>query len=362
MRRILFAVLLLLGTSSAPAAASMEVCRTDLDSLPAFIAANDAGGRDALAQWGEAHFAAALAQARGEADHADDSAACERVLNAYLGAWRRAHLTVREAAGPGSALTAPESMRAPSLRVLSARTVLIVVPNFAGPFRQPLANLLAQHRVALTTHPSWIVDVRGNPGGDDATFASLLPWLMSDGWIDVGASWLATPANIEAQEQACARVEPGDAACEQVMQQAIARMRGAAAGTFVPQRDGPGTRYVRLAKLEPHRPSQVAVLMDGGCGSSCEEFLLTVRQSFQVKLIGRRSAGSLDYGNLRPHTLPSGERVLWYATSRSNRLPGLPVDGTGVQPDRVLPEPASLSERDAEITQVERWLEGGSVP
>jgi hypothetical protein len=29
------------------------------------------------------------------------------------------------------------------------------------------------------------------------------------------------------------------------------------------------------------------VLIDNMCGSSCEQFLLTVRQSFSVKLVGR---------------------------------------------------------------------------
>jgi C-terminal processing protease CtpA/Prc len=101
--------------------------------------------------------------------------------------------------------------------------------------------------------------------------------------------------------------------------------------------------------------------MDHRCASSCEEFLLTVRQSFAVKLLGRPSRGSLDYSNLRPHVLPSGERVLRYAISRSERLPDLPVDLAGVEPDIYLPEPPNAKVRGGEVRQVQHWLEFGSL-
>ena len=104
----------------------------------------------------------------------------------------------------------------------------------------------------------------------------------------------------------------------------------------------------------------MAVLADARCGSSCEQFLLTVRQGVAVKLVGRsRSAGVLDYSNMRPFDLPSGTRRLWYATSRSNRLPALPLDGMGIAPDVYLPGPAPADAR-ADIARVQRWLEGAA--
>lgn len=105
-------------------------------------------------------------------------------------------------------------------------------------------------------------------------------------------------------------------------------------------------------------PRRVAILIDRDCGSSCEQFLLDMRQSYKVKLFGRPTHGALDYSNLRPHLLPSGRRTLFYATSRSMRLPALPVDVAGVQPDVLLPKPADATEAAAEIQRVRKLLEG----
>jgi C-terminal processing protease CtpA/Prc len=105
----------------------------------------------------------------------------------------------------------------------------------------------------------------------------------------------------------------------------------------------------------------VAILIDGGCGSSCEEFVLEARQSFNVKLIGQHTYGSLDYSNLRPHDLPSGRRRLWYATTRSTRIPGLLVDVAGVPPDVYLPREPGQEARQEDVRRLQSWLEGGSL-
>lgn len=45
----------------------------------------------------------------------------------------------------------------------------------------------------------------------------------------------------------------------------------------------------------------------------------------------------LDYGNIPFTTLPSGIRCLGTATTRSRRLPGRPMDKTGVAPQVLIP-------------------------
>ena len=93
--------------------------------------------------------------------------------------------------------------------------------------------------------------------------------------------------------------------------------------------DAPPPERLRVAK-------QIAVLVDQRCASSCEQFLLYLRQGSAVTLIGSHSAGMLDYSNVAFFMLPSHDRVLALPTTRSKRLPKEPIDGIGVAPDVVL--------------------------
>jgi C-terminal processing protease CtpA/Prc len=192
-----------------------------------------------------------------------------------------------------------------------------------------------------------------------------MPWLMPDEVATASAEILATPANIEGWTRVCALDDPGDAECEKSLSDSIARMRKAAPGTYVAMEDSGAVSYGRVERLEPHRPLRVAILIDGGCGSSCEQFALEARQSFSVKLIGQHTSGSLDYSNLRPHDLPSGRRRLWYATTRSMSIPGLIVDVAGVTRDIYLPPEAGDTAGDdarfSEVRRVQSWLEGGTL-
>jgi len=368
MRVCAIAALCLL-TTWVEAATESEQCVLDLEAIPGFLLENDTGGKDELAQWGQAHLDAALAMARQAAAHVQDVDMCRQSINSYLKVWRRGHLSVIGV--PPPALTEQLETRdklgsvgpslAPTIKWLSRRTALLTLSSFENQYRDPLVDLLKTNRGALARHPYWIIDVRSNGGGSDSTYYPLLPWVLRGEREDIGAEWLVTPANIEGQEEACALFAPGDAECKSYMADVARRMRAAPSGTYIPQEDGPAISFKRVEGLGVRRPTQVAVLVGHQCASSCEEFLLAVRQSFQVKLLGRPSHGSLDYSNLRPHRLPSGERLLLYATSRSNRLPDLPIDVAGVQPDIYVPEPADEVARTREVLRVQRWLEKGSL-
>ncbi|HLO95889.1 MAG TPA: S41 family peptidase [Burkholderiaceae bacterium] len=346
-----------------------DACARDLEAIPGFLMENDAGARDLLPQRGEQAMAAALLRARGEAAQIADDRACLTLLNNYLKLWRKGHLWVSSSPGAEAlaqaaaaatatatataatpAIESPPVARQPTLRLLTPRTLVIHLPSFSPPHRAALEALLRKHRAALQSHPNWIIDVRDNDGGADSSYAPLLPWLLAEQPVSVGVEWLSTPANQRAHEQICARYAPGDAACALFAQSVLSALRAAPAGSWARVQ---AERFVYEGGLQPEkrRPQKVAVLMDRDCGSSCEQFLLTVRQGLGVKLLGRPSFGALDYSNMRPFALPSGRRDLWYTTSRSLRLPQLPVDAFGVLPDILLPE----------LQAAQRWLEGGSL-
>jgi hypothetical protein len=173
----------------------------------------------------------------------------------------------------------------------------------------------------------------------------------------MNAEFLATPDNIAASEAVCTLPEVAAAVCAKFMAPVIEAMQAAPTGSYVLPTGAPRVE-VDLPGHVLANPRRIALLIDGRCGSSCEEFVLLVRQSFKVKTFGRPTAGSLDYSNLRPHDLPSGKRRLFYATSRSLRLPSNPIDAGGIGPDQLLPVPESEAAFAAEVETVRGVLEG----
>ncbi|WP_427914890.1 S41 family peptidase [Ramlibacter sp. MMS24-I3-19] len=331
-------------------------CISDLDALAPYMLANDAGSADYVAQRGRASFDAALATARTTAAAAPNDQACLKVLRNYLrSAFRRSHLSLRQI-DP----TVPNAVRAsagaPSFRLLSRQTALIIIPTFADQAGAAIEALIKEHAKDIAQRPNLLVDVRANGGGSDWTYKPLLALAEANIRRDVGAQIWATPANAAASRAACDVFAPLSQQCRDRMRQEAEAIDRAPAGTFIAQ---PGERPLEIVEprdVVPH-PRRIGVLVDKGCASTCEEFLIAMRQSFKVKLFGQSSTGSLDYSNLRPWTLPSGKRRLMYATTRSLRLPEFAVDLAGIPPDQVLPTPRGAEDRERELAQVQRVLE-----
>ncbi len=247
----------------------------------------------------------------------------------------------------------------PTFRIVSAKTALLSIPSFADQAGAAISSIVARHARDIAQRPNLIIDVRGNTGGSDWTYQPLLPLITANTRRDIGAMLLATPANSATNRAACALMAPDSRQCLDATRAASEAMDRAPSGTFIPI---PGERAVDVVapgKVAPS-PRRVAVLVDSRCASTCEEFLLAARQSFKVKLFGQSSARRPRLLELRPFTLPSGKRLLLYATSRSLRLPQFAVDAAGIPPDQVLPVPLDAAAREEEIAEVQRVLESGS--
>jgi hypothetical protein len=345
---------------------SPDQCVADLDDLNAFIRANDAGAADALADHGPA-IEQALVKARQDAAQAGDMKTCGKLLHGYARSWRPGHIAVAPTPGNETkeenkneqasvqARPAADPM-APRFRALGGNTVLFVIPTFNDRYASAMKKLVEEHRAQLASHKNWIIDVRDNGGGSDVTYAPLMGWLLDGDLRGYRTEYFVTPANIKAQEEICAEAgDPGH--CREQLAPVIVKMKTAAPGSFV--LSGSTRIEYEKVKLEARRPARVAVLTDRHCGSSCEQFVLEARTSYRVKVVGRPTYGSLDVSNLRPHLLPSGRARLYYATTRTTRLPDMRIDTIGVAPDILLPKPATEADREAELRQVQRWIEGG---
>lgn len=325
----------------------------DLEAIAPFLAANDAGLQIAASPLEHAKRAEALQRAVEAADEVETEAQATDRIQIYLRAWRNGHLFVQPLAHASKTRVMQSNAAPPSVRALSESIALLSLRTFFPGAREPLVRLLDEQRSMLESRPDWILDIRGNDGGADTTYAPLLPWLLPDGWLAISERIFVTAQNLRAEETVCEVFAPGDSECIRITQETARRMRLGEPGGWVQQEYDEGWRHERPFAIEPRRPQRVLVLIDRNCGSSCEQFLLTIRQSFAVKLAGRsRTAGNLDASNLRPHTLPSGRRRLWYATTLSNRVPAMPVDGIGISPDILLPEAVQ-----DELAWAQDWLD-----
>ena len=266
--------------------------------------------------------------------HAVDAPVAGALTLAPYGTWRR--LSPKPVFPPGYlAYETDYHSDLPLLRELSTETVYLRVPSFATEYQPYLDSLLAAHHDALMSHDGLIVDVRGNTGGSDWTFARLLDYLYTHPIRQPAVEFLSTPLN-DARYEWILEMPGLDSAARAWVADIQSRLAGQPAGTWVMETDSVLELETRERVLP--RPARVIVLTDGDCASSCEGFVLAARQSAKVKTMGLRTFGALDVSNMNFVESPCGAYRLSYATSRSRRLPDYPVDDYGIQPD-VLLEP-----------------------
>ena len=93
---------------------------------------------------------------------------------------------------------------------------------------------------------------------------------------------------------------------------------------------GPFERRLKPSRAGPHYRGRVAVLIGPGTVSSCESFVMMMRQVPGCKLIGQRTAGAS--GNPKPVDLGNGV-VVFVPSWQDLDLDGTCLEGRGVAPD-----------------------------
>jgi hypothetical protein len=337
-----------------------EQYQRDVAAAIAIVGRNYAGYEDKRKQSGSKAISAAARRARRAALTAKTTEDCVRVLNEWARVFRDKHVSAlmldkhgqpTNCATPKQAGTSHPSAASrsskPTARALSDETFLVTIPSFALQYKPALDALTKKHDAEIKRRPNLIIDLRGNGGGADPAFSSLLPYLYTQPFVTVGLDIFVTKENTDAWE---ALITPISAAEKRtpasrlramwsipkeeketraLVVDIVKKMRAATDGTFLCcGADSLDT----LPEVFP-LPSRVAILMNRQCGSTTEQFLLLARQSKKVTLFGQPSAGVLDYGNVRLFTLPSGNCFLAVPTTRSRRLPEEPIDNIGIAPD-----------------------------
>jgi hypothetical protein len=242
--------------------------------------------------------------------------------NTIFGDWQRVG-TVREKT-TGSYIPVAS-------RKLSDKTLYIKISSFSPSNSKNIDSVLEVNKNALATMPYLVLDLRGNGGGADYTYVPLLRYLYTNPVHNIGVDVLATDANIKGWSNWLNDKDRSEENTRFI--QGVITTMEANKGKMININDDQTTT---MDKVLPY-PAKVAILIDKGCASTTEQFLLWARQSKKVILVGDNTSGTLDYSNKIEAPFLCMPYILQHSSSRSRRLDvGQGIDNVGIPPDHRL--------------------------
>lgn len=212
-------------------------------------------------------------------------------------------------------------------RQLNSETLYINIPGFSWEQKPLIDSLFATQKEYLTRTPNLILDLRFNGGGSDEVYSIISPLLYTQPIITTGVDILASDDNIQSWEALLSNPDfPAESKGE--YQVLLGKMK---------QNKGKNVKivedYVDSSFTPLPFPQKVVILINQGCASTTEQFLLEARQSRKVTLMGQYTSGTLDYSNLRAFDFCEMPYTVWTPTTRSRRIDiGQGIDGIGIKP------------------------------
>ncbi|SFT45839.1 Peptidase family S41 [Chryseobacterium formosense] len=216
-----------------------------------------------------------------------------------------------------------------SLKQLSDKTLLITLPSFEWEEKKKIDRIIKKNQVLLEKFPHWIIDLRGNMGGNDLTYGPFIPYLYTNSIGIFPSEYWASEDNIKIYEQQLEDQSVSEESKKYIAE--IVTLMKRNIGSFI-NPVGKDTMYVKLDSIFEY-PKKVAFLIDRNTASSAESLLLTAKQSKKVTVFGENSYGILDYANSQYFDILCAEYNLVIPISRSTRLPRNPIDNIGIEPD-----------------------------
>ncbi len=222
---------------------------------------------------------------------------------------------------------------------LDDSTYYLRIPGF---YNELGNEFVRKHLDEILVRPNLIIDIRNNGGGQDQYYQELKKIVYSKPYESKGVEWYASAGNIKFFEDAMAKgeIRDGEEGLKWTITlvEAMKRKRG---GFVTHPYSETESSVVEMDTVYPY-PRNIGIIINEGNASAAEQFLLAAQQSDKVILFGNCStAGILDYSNITPNTLPSGNFQLWCPMTRSKRLPENPIDNVGIAPDVIIPYPAT---------------------
>jgi hypothetical protein len=212
-------------------------------------------------------------------------------------------------------------------KLLNENTLYINIPSFSWEAKPMIDSLFAAQKENLSKSSNLILDLRNNSGGSDDTYSVISPILYTQPIKTIGVDIWASNDNIKGWELILQDPNmPAESKPE--IQKMIDKMK-----LQVNQNLNIAEDYIDSSYTPLLFPKNVVILINEGCASSTEQFLLEAKQSKKVTLMGKNTMGTLDYSNLRESNFCEMPYTLRTPTTRSRRIDiGKGIDGIGIRP------------------------------
>jgi hypothetical protein len=218
-------------------------------------------------------------------------------------------------------------------KFLNENTLYFNIPSFSWEAKPMVDSLFVAQKENLSKSAKLIIDLRNNGGGSDDVYSVISPYLYTQPIKGIGVDMFSSNDNIKGWELMLQDPNlPLDNKAE--YQKMIDKLKLKLNQNVNIVEDYIDTSYTPLLF-----PKNVVILINEGCASSTEQFLLEAIQSKKVTLMGQNTSGTLDYSNLRESDFCEMPYILWTPTTRSRRIDiGEGIDGIGIKPTIYLTE------------------------
>ncbi len=231
----------------------------------------------------------------------------------------------------------------PFIEQLNKTTIYFRIPSFAGTSeKKAIDSILSVNKEKILNTENLIIDIRNGTGGSDSGYSEILPFIYTNPIRTPGAEFLSTSLNnqrmLDFSNNTGLALEYNMEFSEKEKKEFKNNYDTLTnhLGEFV-NLDSTLVSIITYDTIHPF-PKNVGIIHNHRNASTDEQFLLAAKQSKKVKLFGRTTMGALDVSNLNIAKSPCEDYVLWYALSKSSRIPNMAIDDKGIQPDYYIDE------------------------
>lgn len=221
-----------------------------------------------------------------------------------------------------------------SIEKKSDSVLYIRLDDFNNP--DAIRNLLEANKSNIDTMPYWIIDVRKNGGGADSAYYPLLKYIFSKNeerkFDDM--YFLMSEKNCDSRI-ALLQDFSKDWADKEPINKFIRELEEQRGLGFVCKTIEVSDEYSKFIDTTLN-PKRIIVLSDVFCGSSGDQFVKEVKQASKIQVIGRATAGVIDYSNVTSVVIDENFKLM-YPTSKIKSVTYGVFTNNGIQPDIHIP-------------------------